>query len=312
MKIIVVCSYRSFSAHSDYVSPFIWEQVNELSKSGCKFVYVLAKGGGLKAYIQCLIDLKRQIKEFAPDLIHAHGGLCGFVANMQRSIPVVSTYHGSDVNKLRIRLISKISFYRSVFNIFVADALSEKMKSGKVVPSAVIPCGVNFDQFFPIEDKQSCRTKMGLDSNKHYVLFSKMFYDPIKNYPLAKSAVELLPDTELIEFIGYTREEACLLMNACDAAILTSISEGSPQFIKEAMACNCPIVSVDVGDVKKVIDGTYNCYITPYDKGAISEKLKMIFENDARTNGRVQISRFNNQDICISILNVYTRILSKV
>ena len=308
MRIIVVCSYRSFSAHSDFVSPFIWEQVNELSKHGCEFRYVLAKGGGIGAYIRCLLELYQTIKDFKPTLIHAHGGLCGFVSNLQIRIPVVTTYHGSDINKFRIRLVSKVAFHCSAFNIFVSHALLAKMQSKSKLNSEVIPCGVNFEKFFPVEDKQLCRKKMGLELNKHYVLFSKMFYDPIKNYPLAKVAVESLPNTELIEFIGYSREDACLLMNACDAAVMTSFSEGSPQFIKEAMACNCPIVSVDVGDVRNVIENTHNCFITPYDEKIISERLKAIFQNDRRTNGREQISHFNNQDICQAILKIYMNV----
>ena len=311
MRIIVVCSYRSFSAHSDYVSPFIWEQVNELSKHGCEFRYVLAKGGGVGAYIRCLLELYQTITDFKPNLIHAHGGLCGFISNLQIKIPVVTTYHGSDINKFRIRLVSKVAFYCSAFNIFVSHALLAKMQSNSKLNNEVIPCGVNFEKFFPIDDKQSCRIKMGLELNKQYVLFSKMFYDPIKNYPLAKSAIELLPNTELVEFIGYSREEACLLMNACDAAVMTSLSEGSPQFIKEAMACNCPIVSVDVGDVRNVIETTQNCFITPYDEVVISERLNEIFISNHRTNGREKISHFDNKDICQQILDIYKSVTKK-
>ena len=44
--------------------------------------------------------------------------------------------------------------------------------------------------------------------------------------------------------------------NSVDCLILTSFHEGSPNVIKEAMACNLPIVSTKVGDVEEIINKT--------------------------------------------------------
>jgi glycosyltransferase involved in cell wall biosynthesis len=114
-------------------------------------------------------------------------------------------------------------------------------------------------------DKVDCRAKLGMDIDKTYILFSKEFADKVKNYPLAKAAVERLGlDAELLEFYGYSREQVPMLYNAVDCGLLTSFTEGSPQFVKEAVACGCPIVSTDVGDVREVIDGVSNCCLSTY------------------------------------------------
>ena len=105
-----------------------------------------------------------------------------------------------------------------------------------------------------------------MQKDKIYILFSKEFADKVKNYPLAKAAVDQLGhNAELLEFYGYTREQVPLLYNAVDCGLLTSFTEGSPQFVKEAVACGCPVVSTDVGDVREVIDGVSNCYLSTYE-----------------------------------------------
>ena len=82
-------------------------------------------------------------------------------------------------------------------------------------------------------------------------------------------------------------------MNAVDACLMTSHTEGSPQFIKEAMACNCPIVSVDVGDVADMINNVDNCFMAQYDATDIVRKLNLIFTSDHRSNGRERIIAMN-------------------
>ena len=307
MKILIVCSYRGYSAHTNYVAPFIYEQVQSLEKQMCEIRYVLVKGGGVQAYIRGALSLIRITKDWKPDIIHAHGGFCGFIANLQRNVPVVTTYHGSDINVKVNRLISRFAIHFSAYNIFVSQKLIDLVNPKNKY--TCIPCGVDMDQFYSIEDKKACREKLHLSQGKKYVLFSKMFYDPVKNYPLAKQAVDKLNDVELLEFVGYSREESCLLMNACDAVIMTSFMEGSPQFIKEAMACSCPIVSVDVGDVKEIISGTKACFVTSYNPTDVADKLQQALNFGGKTDGRSRIVQFDNNELAKKIINIYNSII---
>lgn len=272
MKVLIVCSHRYYAPYTDYVAPFIYEQMQGLKTHGCEFRICFVRGGGAKSYLKAWRDIRKAIKEYQPTLIHAHYGLCGVIANMQRQVPVVCTYHGSDINETNVRWLSMIAVQLSRYNIFVSQKLCDM--AGNPTKSVVIPCAVDVKHFRPM-DKQTCRKLLGMDSNKIYILFSKEFADEVKNYPLAKVAVEGLNcDAELLEFYGYTREQVPLLYNAVDCCLLTSFTEGSPQFVKEAVACGCPIVSTDVGDVKMVVDNIGNCFISTYNVEDVIEKLK--------------------------------------
>jgi len=103
-----------------------------------------------------------------------------------------------------------------------------------------------------------------------------------------------------------------LLMNAVDVVLMTSFSEGSPQFIKEAMACNCPIVSVPVGDVPDVINEVEGCYISTYEAADIVAKLKQALKLEKRTEGRNRIIELglDSETVAKRILEVYNRTIN--
>ena len=307
MKILIICSHRYYAPYTDYMAPFIYEQMQGLKQLGCDFRVCFVKGGGLKSYVRAWRDLKQMITEYQPDIIHAHYGLCCLVANLQRNIPVVSTFHGSDINDPKVRRFSKIAIRLSKMNIFVSEQLYEIANKPK--NTVIIPCGVDTD-LFRYHDKLEARRQLGWKEDKYYVLFSKMFTDPIKNYPLAKTAIDYLENVELVEFIGYTRKESVLLYNAVDAVIMTSFTAGSPLFIKEALACNTPVVSVNVGDVATLINGVDNCYLCSYDAICLSSALSNILKNNRRTDGCKQIYKLelDSHTINQKIMNVYDQV----
>ncbi|MFO7524949.1 MAG: glycosyltransferase, partial [Ignavibacteriaceae bacterium] len=221
MKVLIVCS-----GNAGYISPFIIEQSDSIKKSGIEVQIYPIIGKGIVGYLSYLPKLKNKIKEIKPDLIHAHYGLSGLAACMQRKIPVIITFHGSDAYLPGIKLLSQVASRLSAFNIFVEDKIKNKINFHK--NNAVIPCGLNFDIFYPMS-KNSAREKSGLDKDNRYALFSSRFENKVKNYSLAKKALEKIDQKiELIELKGKTREEVNLLLNACDLFLLTSTSEGSP------------------------------------------------------------------------------------
>jgi len=303
MRVLIV-----YGGNKGGVAPFITEQVDSLKQIGVEFKYFLIKGKGFWGYLKNLPHLKKVLKEYKPDLIHAHYGLSGLFANLQRKIPVVTTYHGSDINNNIIRLFSFLSIFLSKENIFVSNKLKSKIKVKKGV---IIPCGVNLEQF-TIVNHQEAKRNLNLKPEKIYILFSSAFNIPVKNYNKAKDSLEILNDNniELLEFKGYDRIQSNLLFNAIDLSLMTSFSEGSPQFIKEAMACNCPIVSTDVGDVKDNISGLKNCFIanTPQE---IALSIHKILLNQNRSNGREEIDFFDNNKIANDIKAIYKSILQK-
>ena len=308
MRILVIASFnrRSFA-------PFIVEQAEALKRRGCDIDFFGLQGKGIKGYLRNLPSLKRKLKEFRPDVIHAHYGLSGLLANLQRSVPVVSTYHGSDINDKLVFRFSKMTMLLSEWNIFVSKKTLSIAKPKKRY--SLLPCGIDLSEL-QLTDKDKARKKMNLEANKHYVLFAGAFDNAVKNASLAKEALALCEDenVELLELNGYTRDEVTLLMCAVDAFLMTSVSEGSPQVIKESMACGCPIVSVDVGDVKERISGIDGCFVAETrDPKEIADLLKKAIIYDGKTNGRDRIitDGLDNRLVAERLMDIYKRICIK-
>lgn len=305
MKVLIVCS-----KNSGRIAPFITDQVESLLKLGVVCEYFTIEGKGVGGYLQHRGPLLRKISDFAPDVIHAHYGLSGLLANTQRKVAVVTTYHGSDINEAKVFPFSWVSIRLSRFNIFVSQKNMEKAKALEAANAALIPCGVDTDLFQPM-DRAEARKQMGLDPASKYVLFAGAFDNRVKNPGLAKEAIEQLRTVRLLELKAYTRREVALLMNAVDACLMTSFSEGSPQFIKEALACNCAVVSVDVGDVKAVIEGVEGCYIANRDAKQIAVCLEKALSAPKNNDGyeRIRDLRLNANEVANKLLNVYQKII---
>jgi len=323
MRVLIVCSGNSPNEQQFNIKvhqAFIYEQVESLKLLNVEFDFFLVTGSGIIGYLKNYPSLLKKIKSFDPDFIHAHYGFSGLLACLQRKIKVITTYHGSDINPLskvghaRVKHINIFSFLAlklSYYNIFVSDELLQI--SAQKTNCSVIPCGVSLNIFFE-QTKEESRKKMHLMPNKKYVLFASSFDVPVKNYPLSKNAIDLVKDCELIEMKGFNRNEVALLMNACDVLMVTSRNESGPLVVKEAMACNCPIVSTDVGDVRHVIGDTEGCYIADFDPTDVAEKIKLALQfskTRGRTNGRPRIIELglDDENIATKIIKVYEKVL---
>lgn len=300
MKVLIV-----ISGNKNSISPFVLEQVKAINDLNVETNYFFIRGKGFYGYLRNFTDLRKKVNKYQPDLIHAHFGLSALLANLQRKIPVVNTFHGSDINDIKNRKYSKIAALFANQNIFV----DQKMLHALPIKDAnVIPCGVDLNIFQPMKKSQA-RKQMGLGNDKILILFSSSFSNYIKNYPLAKKAISIIKDKniKLFELKGYKREEVVTLMNAVDIALLTSFSEGSPQFIKESMACNIPIVSTDVGDINELIGRTEGCFITSNQPDDVANKIKDALAFGKRTNGRKKIIdlELDSQSIAKRVINVY-------
>ena len=223
MKVLVVVS-----GNHGRVAPFVAEQAEALRQAGCDVELFKVEGHGASGYLRNLRRLKDAIGQFQPDVLHAHYGLCGLLCTLQHRVPVVVTYHGSDINDSRILPLSRMAMRRAAHNIFVSEktkAIAVRHSSSVNKRSSVIPCGINLGDF-PIVDRIEARQRMGLQPDGRYVLFAGAFDNTVKNATLAKATCALLPDVSLLELKGYNRNEVAMLMNAVDALLMTSHSEG--------------------------------------------------------------------------------------
>ena len=340
MKILIVASDKK-----GRFAPFIEEQVVALEAHGVQIIRYGVTGHGIMGYLRELPALRRLILAERPDIVHAHYGLSGLLANLQRLVPVVTTYHGSDINLPHILRLSKIAMRLSAHNIFVsarnvALALGEgapssdlndfkdfkDLKEGATGKHTLLPCGVNLtdDQLL---SRSEARQALGIADDARVVLFAGAFDNAVKDAPLAQEAVTMIaPNSSndlkdfndfrdlnegapiLQELRGFSRAEVNHWMCAANCLLLTSKTEGSPQVIKEAMACGCPIVSVDVGDVAERVSGVEGCYVVrtrePKD---IAEALQKALAFEGKTNGRERIQEMglSNDQVAERLMAIY-------
>lgn len=283
MKVLFVSSGRSGD-----VGHVVKNQGESLVKQGIEIEYFTI-APGFAGYCRAVPRIHRAVRNSNYDIVHAHYSLSAFAASLAGSFPMVVSIMGSDAadNMFLGWLIRIFSRLRWRATIVKTDQMMRKLRLKR---SYIIPNGVDTERFVPI-DKATARRVLNLTSAKRIILFIAGKNRPEKNFPLAKMAVESLHDAsvEIRHLYDTPNSEIPYYLNAADLLLLTSSREGGVNVIKEAMACNCPIVSTDVGDVRWVITGTEGCYISGQDHVSVAENIKKALAFGRRTNGRERI-----------------------
>lgn len=323
-RVLMVTGIYPTAAHPDK-GTYIKSQVDSLIAASVDIEVIHPKPGPVPLrYATAIVQvfLKTLTRRF--DVVHGHYGLWCLTARMQWTTPVVASFLGSDI----LGVVTPNGGY-SKFGEFVArtsrwlchhvDAVivkSAEMKNAALGGDAisVIPNGVNFEVFCPIP-RLLARTTLGWDQDRCYVLFGNDPQRTVKNFPLAQAAVERLRergvDAELVVASGLPHEKVALYINASNVLILTSFTEGSPNIVKETMACNVPVVSTDVGDVAQIIGRTKGCTVCPFDAGALATALEEAILHPEPTTGRTDIQRLDSAVVARQVIAIYEKVTSK-
>jgi len=305
MRILVCVSGNAPGYTFERTQVFVYEQIESIKRLDASVDYQVfpVVGKGMKGYLASLKQLKRVIKEYQPDIVHAHCGHVGAMAVLQRRVPVITTFHGSDVNSLKMRPLASFASLLSAESFFVSKMLMQKLPiKGK--HKSVIPCGVDRSIFHP-RDKEECKKRLGID--KDYILFASDFGNGIKNPTLAKTVATHFPDLELREIKNRSREEVAQLINGAELLLMTSFTEGSPQIIKEAIACGQRVVSVEVGDVREQTEGLQNCRVCEADEMQLAAAVKEVL-NEPLELGQAS-NKYDLELIAKTVLNKYHTII---
>jgi len=303
-RVLVVTNMYPDAQNPDF-GTFVHEQVSGLQERGLQ-VDVLVVGGKRRklSYFEGARRFWRQLRQQDYDLIHAHYVFSGIVARLQRRYPLLVSFHGA------AEMVGWVGWLCKALAP-LADAVtvtSEQHKRDLGRRDAhVVPCGVDLDLFVPMS-RTAARQQLGLPAQGALVLFVGI-PRPEKRLDVIEGAVQILqrqdPNVQLLVVTGQPHERIPLYMNACDVLALASDYEGSPVVIKEAMACNLPIVSVDVGDVAQVIAGVEGCYICRRDPVDMAAKLGLALERGRRTAGRRVIQSLGLDNTVDSMLRIY-------
>jgi glycosyltransferase involved in cell wall biosynthesis len=311
MKVLAITNMYP-TRERPHFGTFIKSQLDSERKEGIDIDVLFINGEkSTLNYLGGLFRLWARLLTRRYDLIHAHYVFSGMIARCQLLYPVVLTHTGAHVfqgwQAGPSRFIS-----RMVDRVIVR---SREMKERMRLPNAeVIPAGIDFELFKPMP-KAECRRELNLPPDKKLVLWAGEYRKPVKRYDIVEKAVAVLrqemPEAELVLATGHPLNMVPLYMNACDVLLLVSNAEGSPNVIKEAMACNLPVVSVPVGDVPEVIGNTEGCFLCSQDPQDVAEKLKMALHPGKRTDGREKIKRLEIGAVSREIIDLYETLLKE-
>ncbi len=284
-------------------------------------VDVLPISGGVRSYFRAAVRIVRMnFGRRKYDVIHAHTGHCGLLACLQVRYPIVLSYVGYDLDTpaehkegRRTRLERRI--FRQLSR-FVAATIAKSNRGRSHLPpaaldrTALLPNGVDRALFAPMQREDARRRLRWPD-----VPVALFAGDPsrfTKNFALAQTAFEQarkrVPDLRLLVCSRVPPNDVPLWMNAADVLLLTSVAEGSPNVVKEAMACDLPIVAVDVGDVREIVEGTRHCHVCTHDPAALATAVVAVIESDCpRSDGRSRSEHLDLHEIALRLRTVYDR-----
>ena len=323
LRVLVITSEWPTLDHPESV-PFLVREVESLRQLGLT-IDVFSFRGAMNPinYFQAWSRLRRYLKKEKYDLYHAQFGQSGLLAILPKLKPLVVTYQGSDLNGM-YALNGKLTFpgflLRAVSQwvaLFADEIILVSGYLAKYLPRKryeVIPGGIDLSLFSPIS-KELAKKQLGLANDVRYVLFAGGINNPIKRFELAKTAIDLVPTSERVQILlanGIAPTKMPIYMGAADALLVTSSREGSPNVIKEALACNLPIISVDVGDVRSRLEKVQGCIVCSDDTPeTIAKAILSVLKANEPINGRDVVQELELSVIAQKIVNVYHRALAR-
>ncbi|MGH7547197.1 MAG: glycosyltransferase [Gemmatimonadales bacterium] len=303
---------------------FVKRQAEFLQRAGVDVEVFHFRGAKkLMNYVAGWIRARRRLRRGHFDLVHAQFGQSGLLA-LPRRAPLVVTYRGSDLLGIvgtggRYTRLGRVAQWLARFVARRADAVivvSEHMKAElpRSVPAMVLPSGLDLNLFRPVPVEQA-RRLLELPLDKRLILFAGDPAQPRKRYHIAQRAVEILNrslDAEMIIAWGVPYPQMPLYMSACNALVFTSMQEGSPNVVKEALACDLPVVSVDIGDVPERLRGIAGCELCPDDRPeTIAAALERVLRRGARVAGREAVRHLDEHDQTARLIALYRTVLQR-
>ncbi|MGH7528141.1 MAG: glycosyltransferase [Gemmatimonadales bacterium] len=304
---------------------FIQRQATFLKAAGVDLdVYHFRGRGRPWRYPSAWLGARRRLIRERYDLVHAQFGQSGLVA-LPKRVPLVVTFRGSDLLGIvrdedgrrtipgrMLQQASRLVARQADAVVVVSEHMKASLPAG--VEATVIPSGVDLSLFRPLP-RDEARRRLGLPADKALILFAGRPSQARKRFQLATEAVEVLRrrmPAELIVAWGIPHHDVPWYMNAADAMVFTSMQEGSPNVVKEALACDLPVVSVKVGDVPERLAGIEGCVLCADEQPeTIAAGLRQVLERGGRVNGRVAVQALDENLQTARLIELYRSVLRR-
>jgi teichuronic acid biosynthesis glycosyltransferase TuaC len=310
-----------------YWGPFVHSAVEGLRRAGLEVDVMVVRGyAGRQEYLKGALRAVALNARPRYDIVHANYGTMGIVGRLQLRTPLVIAYTGGDVlggrtGSGRVPLSARLEAgtYRNASRL-AAATITKSEAMAQVLPAKcrarnhVIPDGVDLARFGKLS-REEARARLGWPADQPTVIFVAHPKRTVKNFPLAKAAVERLrarvPTVQLRVAAEIAPEEVPIWMAAADALVLTSRSEGSPNVIREAMAAELPAVATPVGDVPERLHGVPGCHVCDADPGALADGLAAALAHGRTPAARRAVEHVSLERTTEQVIGVYEWVLGR-
>jgi glycosyltransferase involved in cell wall biosynthesis len=291
-----------------------------------------------------LIKLWGLIRRFRPHIVHTHtakAGAVGRVAARLAGVPlVVHTFHGHTfrgywgpfgsrgvvaIEQMLARLTDRL--------IAVSDRVRDDLIEFRIGPPekiAAIPLGLDLEPFAQMERSPSEEPIVGIVGRlvpvKNHALFLEMARRLIRGGfsgrfvvvgdgelrgELEKSTVDL---GDRVAFTGW-RRDLPQVYSQLSVVVNTSINEGTPVALIEAMAAGVPVVATAVGGAPDVVRPGETGWLAPGgDADALAESVKAALRDDGRIAARAQaevLERYSKERLIRDVEKLYESLVQK-
>ncbi len=321
-KVLFVSSIFESDSTANYTMPFIDRQMESLKQAGLDVIpFSLQTNKSRLNYVRMAPLIKKIIINEKISIVHAHFIYSAVPCIIYKKVPVVLSLMGDDVLgvvgkkfkdiiKTLINRLLVLTLLRRCDAVIVKSNEMKKLVSHPNIH--VIPNGIDFNIFAPM-DMGLAKRNLHLCTDRSIILFAGDPENPRKNYDLAlqvyKKVLNKYPNVDLIPLKNISHSKVPFYLNAASCLLLTSFKEGSPNILKEALACNIPVVSVDVGDAAERLHDLEVCAVCDFDAYALAKPICRILENPGRPELRDKIRYLDNSLIADKINKLYQTLL---
>jgi glycosyltransferase involved in cell wall biosynthesis len=311
VRVLVVTNFMPDEA-APQRGRWVRDQVDEVRRRGVEAdLFVFPPGRG--EYVPATRRLRALLRRERFDLVHAHYGLAGWVAHLAGASPLIVTFHGTDVRHHLVGHLSRRLAWRADLVAGVSRALFEPEDGRPGLPpvpgSAVLPCGPDLSRFAP-RPRAQARRELGLDPDGGYLFFPANPARPEKRHDRAAELAAAC-GAGLLTGGSIEPERMPLWMNAADAVLVTSDYEGFGMAAVEALACDVPVLSTDVGIAPYALRGIDGCLCAPFDAAAWAAVARRHLDApDPRVAGAARASTLSAAGMAERVIEAYRAVLS--
>ena len=320
MKVLYVTNMYP-NEKDPYYGIFVKEQIEAINRVSQieDTIFVIDGKNGIQEYLKSIIKIRKLVKKEKFDIIHIHYGLSGlFLLFGSVNVPVLMTLHGGDIQIEQGKTFQVYLTKRILKHCNYAITLNEKMDDivrKYINKTIIIPCSVNTSVFNVYPDKKEER------NNSLNILFPSSRSRKVKDFPLFQKVCNVIRKKYHLKVDEYylenlNRIDVAKLFNKMDVLLMTSISEGSPQVVKEAMACNLPVISTNVGDVSVLLSNVKDSYVSiTRDENELASLVMLSLERKGKgiqPREKIMELKLDDDSIADKIISTYRKIIGNI